>query len=1196
MPKWTEEQLRAIGARGSSAPLDAAGSGKTNVPMSAAGSGKVNVLLSAAAGSGKTTVLVERVLRLVTEDGADVDRMLVVTFTRAAASDMRAKLTRRLSERAAAGDARCRDQLLKLDHASISTLHAFCAEFLRTNFESAGVDPAFRILDDAADARLRDEALTQALEEAYAGSDEAEKEPNAGSGEAPGEADSVSGEALLALDYGRGPAGVRAAAEELLRRLEDRPDPEAWLKEAARCDDAALERWQDELKDAARRAISTALVQLGEALAVPGCPAHYAAAIGADVAALNDMLALKDYDELYRALTGFSPARASGGRRGASDEAAVDAVRRLRDAAKRALAEPKLRELDLTVARADAAALAGEIETLAKITLRASALYEAGKANESGLTYADLEHRTLRALGDSAVARSVRERFDYVFVDEYQDTSDMQEALVRALRREDNLFMVGDVKQSIYRFRHAEPRLFLEKYDAYGRGEGGVLLPLTRSFRSRKGILDFVNMVFERAMTGGDSEIVYDDMARLNPGREDAASGDGRDVSICLIDAGAEPESVPEALADGEEDIAQLQAMEREGVWIAREIRRMMAENRKLRYRDFAILTRSKSGPFTAMMPVLLAHGIPAYADGQAGYYDSMEIGWLTAMLRLIVNGRSDVELIAMLRSPVGGLSADDLAQIRIAYPNAAYADAAAAYAAEREDGIALRLRAFFGRLERWRLRAGGVGLGEFVRMILDESGFYTYAGALPGGAQRQANLDQFVVSAAGFDGEYSGSLTRFLAYTEHLRQRGDGDAAHLLGENDDVVRMMSVHKSKGLEFNVVFGAQLSRRYRVEKSSAPLVSHPALGVGMSYFDPVLRTRRVTLPQAAILARQRREDAAEEMRILYVLLTRAREKLVLVGTVRDAERAMKRWQALSAAPFASNSHLDLVMSARYGAEAAGLGVCSELEIVPAGRIVPAKEAAEDDARALFNRIMARPEDYADAALEKQLAWEYPDPLASRKPLKLTASGLLRELEGPEALPTLTERPAFLAETARRMTGAERGTAYHRAMQLLELDALAGLDGRSLAEAIGRQLDDAANRRLMDDAQRQAVESGRLARFLESETGLRLRRAGTVRREWPFNAMLRASEVLTEEEAGRFGDVDLLVQGSIDCCFVEDGQWVLLDYKTDRTDDMDALRAHYEKQLRVYALALETITGMRVKERALCLLESGETIGV
>ena len=1144
MPQWTDEQLRAITQRGG------------------------NLLLSAAAGSGKTTVLVERVLRLITGDGADLDRMLVVTFTRAAASDMRAKLAAGLAARASEGDTRCRDQLLKLESASISTLHAFCSDFLRTNFETAGVDPAFRILDDALDARLRDEAMTDALEEAY----------------------KAGGDALLALDYGRGPAGVRAAAELLMKRMEDRPDPEAWLAGAARCDDAALAAWQDELKAEARRAIRTALVHLRHALSLPGCPQNFENAMRADVPVLEALLELEDYDALYRALSEYKPASARGARGAGADPDTAELVKQLRDAAVKAMNSPHMLDLPLLQARRDAKTLSGQVATLSAIALRAAELYEAGKADQSGLTYADLEHRTLRALGNPAVANAMKARYDYVFVDEYQDTSDLQEALIRAVSRPDNLFMVGDVKQSIYRFRLAEPRLFMRKYADYARGEGGTLLPLTRNFRSRKGILDFVNLVFERVMTGGDAEVEYDDLARLNPGLPQAEEAGGDDVSIVLIDGDAEPEEAEEG------SVEQLQVMEREGVLIADTIKRMMAEDPALKFRDFAILTRSKAVPFSAMMPVMLAHGIPAYADGQAGYYESVEISWLLSMLRLIDNGRSDVELIAVLRSPAVGLSADDLARIRIACRNVAYVDAAAAYADERDDDIARRLKAFFALLSGWRLKAGSLGLGEFTRMVLDESGFYTYAGALPGGAQRQANLDRFVVEASGFDDEYSGSLTRFLAYTDHLRQKGDGDAAHLLGENDNVVRMMSVHKSKGLEFRVVFGAQLGRRYRMEKSSAPLMTHRDLGVGMSCFDPVLRTRRMTLSQAAIMARQRREDAAEEMRILYVLMTRAREKLILVGTVKGAERSLRRWQALAAAPFAAGSHLDLVMAARSGAEAQGVPLHSGLTIVPGASIHLREEEGTGDAKALFERVMADPGAYADAGLERQMAWRYPDPLAAGKPLKLTASGLLREIEGPEELPALTERPAFLSEDARRMTGAERGTAYHRCMQLLALDALTGLSGKALVDAVRRQLDDFANRRLLEDAQRQAVEPARLCRFLESDVGLRLRASTTVRREWPFNVMLKAAEALSPDEAGRFGDEDLLVQGTIDCCFIEDGQWVLLDYKTDRTDDMDALRAHYQKQLNVYALALNRITGLPVKQRTLCLLHSGGTLEV
>ena len=1146
MPNWTGEQLRAIEAR------------------------DTNILLSAAAGSGKTTVLVERVLRLIADEGADVDRMLVVTFTRAAASDMRAKLSRQLNERAAAGDERCREQLLKLDGASISTLHAFCADFLRVNFEAAGVDPAFRILDDAVNARLLDEAMAQAMEEAY----------------------QAGGEALLALDYGRGPAGVRAAAEALLRRMEDRPDPESWLNRAARVDDAALECWQDELKEAARRAIRTALVHLNHALSLPGCPMNYDIAIRKDVEALNGTLALTDYDNLFRALTGFKLTRPGTGKRDAVvDEAALDAVKQLRKSAKDAVDKVALTQLDLTVARADARKLGGQIGTLSAIALRAMELYEAAKAEQSGLTYGDLERFTLRAFKNPDVARGMRARYDYIFVDEYQDTSDMQEALVRAICRKNNLFMVGDVKQSIYRFRLAEPRLFLEKYAAYGRGEGGLLLPLTRNFRSRRGILDFVNLVFERAMTGGASEITYDDLSRLNPGRTDEAGGGAPEVSIRLIDDKAEP-----AEPDADWEIARLEDMEREGALIAGEIHRRMAADPSLKFRDFAILTRSKTTAFSAMMPVLLGQGIPAYADGQAGYFDSVEISWLTSMLRLIENGRSDVELIAMLRSPAVGLTADELAKIRIASRNTAYVDAARHYAETFDGETAAKLRAFFDQLDSWRLKSGSISLGDLTRLVLDESGFYTYAGALPGGGQRQANLDQFVASAAAFDGEFSGSLTRFLAYTEHMRQKGDGDAAHLLGENDNVVRLMSVHKSKGLEFKVVFGAQLSKNYKVEKSSAPVLTHRDLGVGMSYFDPVLRTRRLTLPQAAIMARQRREDAAEEMRILYVMLTRAQEQLILVGTVSDAEKAMKRWQALSAAPFAATSHLDLIMAARCAAEAEGLPLHSDLSVIPAGDIRAGESAGAEEARRLFEDIMARPEDYADASLDEQLSWRYPHPEDAKKPLKLTASGLLRELEGPEELPTLLDRPAFLSEDARRMTGAERGTAYHRCMQLLDLEALDGLSGKALTEAVAARLDDCADRRLLSDAQREAVAPAKLARFLSSDMGLRLRRAKEVHREWPFNVTLPAADALAPEEAERFGGGDLLVQGTIDCCFIEDGAWVLLDYKTDRTDDMDALRAHYEKQLKVYALALERVTGLPVRQRALCLLSSGGLLEV
>ncbi|MBQ3425077.1 MAG: PD-(D/E)XK nuclease family protein, partial [Clostridia bacterium] len=471
-----------------------------------------------------------------------------------------------------------------------------------------------------------------------------------------------------------------------------------------------------------------------------------------------------------------------------------------------------------------------------------------------------------------------------------------------------------------------------------------------------------------------------------------------------------------------------------------------------------------------------------------------------------------------------------------------------------------------------------------------------TYVGALPGGSQRQANLDQFVNSADNYDSTYNGSLVRFLKYTDYIRQSGDGEVAQLLGENDDVVRMMSVHKSKGLEFRVVFGMQLGKHYKDEKSNAPLVAHHTLGIGMSYFDPVLRTRRLTLPQAAIMARRYREDKAEEMRILYVMLTRAKDHLVLVGTVKDIERSMRNWNALAAAPFASGSHLDLIMAARCWAEKAGEDLHSELTVISAESIRIKENETTEVCNAPMRNVLSGIQANTDVGMYNRLAWSYPDPISVGKPMKLTASGLLRELEGPEEIPVLMDRPSFLAFDASHMTGAERGSAYHRCLQLLAFESLKGLSSNDLEREVANQLDRYTDRRLLQANQREAVRIDQITKFLQSDVGLRLRRAQVVKREWPFNVKMRISEALTPQEAGRFGSEELLVQGIIDCCFMEGGQWVLLDYKTDRTSDLNALREHYRRQLAVYAHALFLITGISVKERLLCLLESGQTLAV
>jgi ATP-dependent helicase/nuclease subunit A len=1118
--RYTDEQAAAIAARGE------------------------NLLLSAAAGSGKTATLVERVMQL-TMEGADIDTMLVVTFTRAAAAGMREKLTRALADRAAGGDSRAHDQLIRLERAPITTIHAFCAEFLRDNFESADVDPAFTILDDADAKLLEDAALDAALERAYEkGGDDLEK-----------------------LDYGRGPGAVKEMARQLMGFLESRPDPDAWLSAAL---SGAPEKWQAELIGAARRAVEEGCIALRQALKLD-IPDHYLSAVSVDLERLEDMWSISDYEAMRRAVKGFKLTTPRG-RNAGYDPETIEYAKSLRERAKKKLEGVELSGLPLDVALADSMDTLEGARALAEIAADAAAALTAAKDERGALSYGDLEMRTLAALKKPEVMQAAKQRYSYVFVDEYQDTSDIQEAIVRCVAKDDNLFMVGDVKQSIYRFRQAEPRLFLEKYARYASGDGGRLMPLTRNFRSKRSILDFTNAIFERLMTGGDTEIEYDDLAYLRPGDETAEPG--LPVEIHLMTGAGEDE---------------LTSAEREGLMIAREIKRMMAADESLRFRDFAILTRQGARAFGALMPMLISQGVPCYAEGAGGYFDSLEIRLTLSLLKIIDNFHSDEELIGVLRSCVCGLSVEELAQIRLVDRDVSYADAVLK-AAEGEGELAEKLRALLKMLDSWRLRAGVMGLDSLVHAVTDESGLYAYVGALPGGAQRQANIDLFIVRAGNYDRDVSGSLNRFLAFAEGLKARGSGDAAHALGENDDVVHLMTVHHSKGLEFRVVFGARLSARLSREKKEDSMLGHPRLGLGLMRFDPVLRSRRNTLSRAAIAESVNREDLAEELRVLYVLLTRAQERLVLTGSVRDLERSRALWRAAAHSPALMSSMLDMIMAS-----------LSEYDLpvdAPAADDMPLARIFTHEARefappALADdnvRIEVDPECY-DPELAARYAWVYPHKGAEERPLKLTASGLLRDIDGPANMEALAPRPMFMQEGG--MTGAEVGTAYHRAIQLLELRALDGLSGRALIDAIRLQLDSMRAGQLMTAEARAAVRPTLLAAFLDGETGRRMRSAENIRRELPFNVLMPMSHALASGEM-RGGDGDILVQGTIDCCFVEDGEWVLLDYKTSRADDLEEVRARYARQLELYAFALERITQIPVKEKILCLISMGREI--
>jgi len=1109
---WTDDQREAILSRGQ------------------------DLLLSAAAGSGKTTVLVERVLSLIRE-GADVEQLLIVTFTRAAAADMRRKLTEELMARAEE-DPSFAPQLEKVERATVATIHSFCSDLLKDHFESAGVDPAFRILDDAELKQYEAQALSEAMEQAYA----------------------EGGEELEALLYGRTAKAVGNLALELYRFSLENPDPAGWLEAA--CGVLPLSdgsAWFDELAKAARAMLRDARASLVYAMALtndPEGPAPYAAALSSDLEAIECMLRAPGYRELaeeagrYKSKS-LSPCKSKGERQ----EALQKQVKTLREAAKKLITDVRKLLVPPEDALSDMRALSPALIALSGIARRLGEELDALKAEKSALSYADLEHRAIRALKDERVVASLRARYQYVFVDEYQDVSDVQEAILKAVAAPGRLFMVGDVKQSIYRFRQADPTLFLEKYHRFKNHEGGLLVALKQNFRSRGTVLELVNRVFERVMTGGDAEIEYDDAARLRPGAR--FEGGDPPVELHILER-------PDAEA-AETAEAELTGGEREGQVIAARILSLVGTptfdarkgcERPLEYRDFVVLVRTRAA-IPAVEAMLTHAGVPVYADVAGGYFGALEVELALALLGVIENRRRDLELMAALRAPFGGLSSTDLADIRRAHPGSSFRDAMLSRM-RQNDALAAKLAAFEEKLDRWRALSRVLPLGRFTDLVLRESGAYAYAGGMPGGAARQANLDLLCDYASGYEGVQGGALNGFLSYVRDLKKVGDDmGAAHSLGEEDQVVRIMTIHKSKGLEFPVVIAAEMGRRLNAAGRRGEFLAHRALGAGLRLNDQNLGSCRETLAQAAIEARLCREDYNEEMRILYVLLTRAIDRLILVGRVSRKD-ARARFALCGGAGLRPMTYLEAVEPAAramgdacviewHGAEAA----------LEAPEAPPSEEAPAED----------------DEALRSAILWRYPYEARVMLPLKLTVSGLVREETGPRALPPLGRRPLFMTEEGPR--ASEYGTLTHNALMALDLPALRGLKGPALTAELVRQIAALkASGRLYGD-----VEPGLIARFFEGATGKRLLQSPRVEREWPFN--------LRVDSKGE----RLLVQGVIDCCFLEDGEWVLLDYKTDRADDPAALAERYRPQIEWYAKALAEITGIPVREKLICLLRAG-----
>lgn len=1160
---WTKEQLQAINAEGS-------------------------LLVSAAAGAGKTAVLTERIARIIA-DGTSVSELLVVTFTKPAAAEMKSRIEKRLYDLAESASDESEKRRLsheagEVSHASVSTLHSFCTNLLRRNCHEAGVDPAFRPAEDAEAALLFKDALDEALETCCLSAEE-----------------NRDSDFSALLELCEGDAALCTLVSSLYKFIMARPAPFDWLRDAVAAYDEKFdiyfERAQSVLCRTAQRDMRVLLSRAEELYEWSNTNApRYTAMLSRD---MSDMLAfaqLSSYSSWYNALLTYKPARRPPAEKQGEAPSELLSYRKEYSAL---LA--KMREIfrfnpqqERLIAKSIAPAMRG-LYDLMELTAKN---YSGTKAERGVIDFSDMEQLTLRVLDNPEIAREYRERYKYIFIDEYQDTSLVQDAIIERIRRSDNLFLVGDVKQSIYRFRQAEPASFLEKYGSF-RGETGTRIDLNANFRSSCIILEAANLLFEKLMRGkAAGEIDYSDNAALVSG----ANISGGAVEIHLIDMRSGDDDVDgeeNDAAGDDEDEEEFERSECEAARAAQLIREIMENEtvsdsegeRPYRFSDFAVLLRATKGAAASWTNVLSAMGIPCYAELSDGYFNAIEVQVFMNLLRVIDNRRQDIPLASVMLSPIGGFTYRELIHIRSDYAGGDLLDRLIA-AADGGDEAAAKARGFLRRIDDWHERSRFIGITELVGALLDETRYYTFVGALPGGAVRRANLDMLSQRAHTCEKNGLLGLDSFIRFMDGARDNASLGASQTV--NADAVRIMSIHKSKGLEFPVVFIGGVTKQINRGFTKAPGVFDRELGIG-------LRLKRgggaiKSVLQRAITYLEHSKQTSEEMRVLYVAMTRARGRLYMLGAARDAGALAVKF----AAPLNdyrvmnARSFLDWIMgayfphglnlnNARKGVELKLGSGSLRLQIVPGAMLSkPSGRMNPSSFRQWTEKSMAA--DFSDVA--KLFSYRYPNERDTLLPSKKSVTELNDARFESEREARMHTAPVFLRDRREKLTAAERGTAAHKLIQHI---ALRRHDAPSI-EAELRRLTEAG---ILSSAEAEAVRVEAVAEFFASPLAQRMLKSDSVKRELEFTLIIAANEVGLADH-----DTPMLLQGVIDCCFMEDGEWVLIDYKTSSADACSAQRvaSRYSMQLQLYSKALQKLTGIPVKQRYIYLINAGICVEV
>ena len=1215
--KWTNEQLQAIQEKNS------------------------NILVAAAAGSGKTAVLVERIIHKIIDEQMDIDKILVVTFTNAAASEMRERILEAIYKKLEENpeNVHLQRQIILLNKASICTIHSFCLDVIHNHFYEIDLPSNFKIADTAEIDLLKQEVLDDLFEQKYT------------------ENDKNFIELLENYTNYRGDEALQELVLKIYKFIQSSPFPIKWLQEKLellKIEDKDISQtiWGKLIIQTVDDDIQESIMQLevtkSKMALYPEMTKFYQT-ISEDIINLQDLQKYNSWDELYIKLLNFNFSKWPVDKKVIND--LKEDSKEIRDKVKKHIKEKTAKLLSCSQEQAvkDLKIITPILEKLSNLVTEFTKNFAEKKKEKNCIDFNDIEHFALKILLDennnpTEVAKKYKEKFEEIAIDEYQDSNLVQEAILTSISKGNNIFMVGDVKQSIYKFRQARPELFLQKYDEYKNKEekaqeDNLKIQLFRNFRSRQNILNITNLVFESIMSKELGDINYNENEYLNYGANYPEPEEIKNYAgiaeLDIIDL-KEDESI--TAFEGEEDEEEQERVEDdvlEAKFVANKIQELLNSNymvfdkkqgyRKIRPKDIVILLRATSNLSPIYEKELSDLELPVFSDTSGTYLDTVEIQTILSVLKIIDNPLQDIPLVVVLRSSICNFTDNDLITIRLTDRNCNFYEALIKTRLICDGDLKNKIESFLEKLEKWKSISQYMPLDEFIWQIYLDTGYYQYVGLLPNGAMRQANLKTLFEKAKQYEKASFKGLFNFIQFIDKLKkQNGDLASAKLIGENEDVIRIMSIHKSKGLEFPVVFLCNSHKKFNMQDLNDNILLHQDIGFGPTIMDTTRKIKYSSIAKDAIKLKMKQETLSEEQRILYVALTRAKEKLYITGRskdftkyVQDKNKVLEMYESENIKLDAklmkkANSYLDWIMyvylfnqgrtitlkgESYKLSDIITLNVSNKKDLLKA---LAKEEVVEQiDLKEKIEQILKNKSDEenkkSDQALKELLEWKYDyivdttlptkSSVTKIKQEKIKLEEILKGIESEEVEYKKSYTPKFMQED-KKISSAEKGTLVHLCIQ--RLDERKDYELKDIQNMILNLVE----KEIITQNEADAIDVNLIYQYTKSQLFEELRQAKEVHKEQPFYINIPAKDVVSEAENSK---KNILVQGIIDLYYIDkNDNLVLIDFKTDYISNepnaKEKILDKYKVQLEIYKTALEQALNRKTSKTALCLVKS------